>query len=133
MLFRSTQAHSWIWGTPTYKSWLHMNGRTFLVEEVLVEAIADELSQLPVPQTSLAKPNPPLNVVSTKRLLPEVQAGTDAVSPAVPGAVKVVADTTAPIVPPAADAINATAAPVAQGVADTAQAAVAPLAPEDNK
>ena len=66
-----TQAHSWIWGTPTYKSWLHMNGRTFLVEEVLVEAIADELSQLPVPQTSLAKPNPPLNVVSTKRLLPD--------------------------------------------------------------
>ena len=66
-----TQAHSWIWGTPTYKSWSHMNGRTFLVEEVLVEAIADELSQLPVPQTSLAKPNPPLNVVSTKRLLPD--------------------------------------------------------------
>jgi hypothetical protein len=52
------------------KQWLQLEGRQFLVEEVPVESIADELSQLPVPQTSSTRPNPPLNVVSTRRLLP---------------------------------------------------------------
>ena len=33
--------------TPTYKSWLHLHGRTFLVEELPYERIAPQLEQLP--------------------------------------------------------------------------------------
>ncbi len=54
------------------KSWVTLSGRQFLVEEVPVEALADELAQLPEPQTASAKPkaNTVLHVVSAKRLLP---------------------------------------------------------------
>ncbi|MGH7975238.1 MAG: hypothetical protein ACREC8_01110, partial [Limisphaerales bacterium] len=52
------------------KQWLLLNGRQMLVEEVPVASIADELGNLPLPQAASVKPNPPLNVVSAKRLLP---------------------------------------------------------------
>ena len=54
------------------KSWMTLQGRRFLVEEVPVVALADELAQLPVPQTASTGPkvNPALHVVSTKRPLP---------------------------------------------------------------
>ncbi|HTR41478.1 MAG TPA: hypothetical protein VMH87_07665 [Pseudomonadales bacterium] len=58
------------------KQWLSSQGRQFLIEEVPVRAIADQLSQLPQPsqipviQTSVPNGTSPLNVVSTKRLFP---------------------------------------------------------------
>jgi hypothetical protein len=54
------------------KQWLNVGGRQFLLEEVPVEAMADELMQLPAPQTVSTKisPDSPLHVVSVKRLLP---------------------------------------------------------------
>jgi alpha-tubulin suppressor-like RCC1 family protein len=52
------------------KQWLSVNGRHFLVEEVPVAAIGNQLSQLPTLQTSALKANSLLNVVSAKRLLP---------------------------------------------------------------
>jgi hypothetical protein len=57
------------------KSWVKLEGRQFLVEEVPVEALAAELMQLPVPQTALTKPklNSTLHVVSAKRLLPPLR------------------------------------------------------------
>jgi hypothetical protein len=58
------------------KQWVIMDGQQFLVEEVPVVSIADELSQLPLPQTTSTRPNPPLNVVSAKRLLPEHRLAT---------------------------------------------------------
>ena len=59
-------------GALVSKSWVKLEGRQFLVEEVPVEALADELAQLPVPQTASTKPNvnSTLHVVSAKRLLP---------------------------------------------------------------
>jgi hypothetical protein len=52
------------------KQWLLLNGRQLLVEEVPVVSIVAELENLPLPQTTSTQPNPPLNIVSTKRLLP---------------------------------------------------------------
>jgi hypothetical protein len=54
------------------KSWVTLEGQQFLVEEVPVKALADELAQLPVSQTASAKPNAnsALHVVSARRLLP---------------------------------------------------------------
>jgi hypothetical protein len=59
-------------GVLVSKSWLKLEGRQFLVEEVPVDALADELAQLPVPQTASTKPkvNSTLQVASAKRLLP---------------------------------------------------------------
>ncbi len=59
-------------GVLVSKSWVVLEGRQFLVEEVPVEALADELAQLPAPQTASIKPNVNslLHVVSAKRLLP---------------------------------------------------------------
>lgn len=59
-------------GVSVSKSWVTLNGRQFLVEEVPVEALADQLAQLPAPQTASVKPsvNSVLHVVSAKRLLP---------------------------------------------------------------
>jgi len=74
-----------IGGTPTYKSWLHLNGRTFLMEEVTYQGVAPQLKQLPasastVPTKTSAKWV--LNKVSPLRLLPPtrmVQASTNRV------------------------------------------------------
>ena len=59
-------------GALVSKSWVKLEGRQFLVEEVPVEALANELAQLPAPQTASTKPNvnSTLHVVSAKRLLP---------------------------------------------------------------
>lgn len=59
-------------GALVSKSWVKLEGRQFLVEEVPVEALVDELAQLPVPQTASTKPNvnSMLHVASAKRLLP---------------------------------------------------------------
>jgi hypothetical protein len=53
------------------KQWLLLDGRQMLVEEVPVVSVAAKLENLPLPQTTSTQPNPPLNVVSTRRLLPE--------------------------------------------------------------
>jgi hypothetical protein len=52
------------------KQWLSVNGRQFLVEEVPVAAIGNQLSQLPAAQISSFHAQSPLNIVSAKRLLP---------------------------------------------------------------
>ena len=59
-------------GVSVSKSWVQLAGRQFLVEEVPVKALVDELVQLPVPQAASIKPNvnSTLHVVSAKRLLP---------------------------------------------------------------
>ena len=59
-------------GALVSKSWVILDGRQFLVEEVPVEALVNELAQLPVPQTASTKPkvNSTLHVVLAKRLLP---------------------------------------------------------------
>ena len=59
-------------GAAVGKSWVKLEGRQFLVEEVPVNALADELAQLPAPPTASARPkvNSTLHVVSAKRLLP---------------------------------------------------------------
>ena len=59
-------------GVLVSKSWVQLQGRQFLVEEVPVEALANQLAQLPVAQAASAKPNvnSALHVVSAKRMLP---------------------------------------------------------------
>jgi hypothetical protein len=54
------------------KSWVKLEGRQFLVEEVPVKALVNQLAQLPAPQTVSTRPhvNSTLHVVSAKRLLP---------------------------------------------------------------
>ena len=67
------------------KSWQHLEGRTFLVEELPVQKIEPQLEQLPVPAKSDTAVNSPVSVrhkVSVGRLLPPVrlvQASTNAV------------------------------------------------------
>ncbi|HVU26589.1 MAG TPA: choice-of-anchor L domain-containing protein [Verrucomicrobiae bacterium] len=51
------------------KQWLTLDNRQFLVEEVPVVSIVNELSQLP--QSASTQSNPPLNVISSTRLLPQ--------------------------------------------------------------
>jgi hypothetical protein len=74
--------------TPTYKSWLHLQGRTFLIEEVPYDRIAPQLEQLPTTSridtadTNLLAANSILDKVSTQRLLPpvrEAQADTQTI------------------------------------------------------
>jgi hypothetical protein len=63
-------------GIPTYKSWLHLNGRTILVEEVPYPRIAPQLEQLPASASAaLTKTSAKwvLNRVSSQRLLPPVR------------------------------------------------------------
>ena len=51
---------------------MKLDGRQFLVEEVPVKALVNQLAQLPAPQTVSTRPhvNSTLHVVSAKRLLP---------------------------------------------------------------
>jgi uncharacterized protein YegL len=58
------------------KQWLLLDGRQILVEEVPVVSVAAKLENLPLPKTTSAQPNSPLNIVSTKRLLPEQRLAT---------------------------------------------------------
>ena len=61
---------------PVYKSWVHLNGRTFLVEEVLYRRISTQLQTLPVTASSpvtisrLPSSASHLYEVSATRLLP---------------------------------------------------------------
>jgi hypothetical protein len=57
------------------KSWLLLDGRQFLVEELPVAAIAEQLDGLPVTAQASLKPasNSVRHVVSTKRLLPALR------------------------------------------------------------
>jgi len=78
-IMKVTLGRAFMLGTETHdggalmaKEWITVAGRQILVEEVPVMALADELLQLPLPQTTTTKvtPNSPLYVVSAKRLLP---------------------------------------------------------------
>ena len=71
--------------TPTYKSWVHLQGRTFLIEEVPYQRIAPQLERLPLMSrlestgTNLLAANSLLGKVSHERLLPparEAEADT---------------------------------------------------------
>src|SRR5579885_973496 len=71
--------------TPTYKNWLDIKERKFLMEEVPYSQIAAQLAQLPAmdrtraAKTETASANPVLNKVSTQRLLPAAHdSGTEA-------------------------------------------------------
>ena len=74
--------------TPVYKSWLHLNGRTFLMEEVPYQVVAPQLEQLPASgsataaNANTASANSILRKVSARRLLPParlVQTSTNAI------------------------------------------------------
>ena len=62
--------------TPTYKSWIHLQNRTFLIEEVPYQRLAMQLQQLPMTgrldtaDTNLLAANSILGKVSPQRLLP---------------------------------------------------------------
>jgi hypothetical protein len=58
------------------KQWLMLDDRQLLVEEVPVVSIAAELENLALSQATSIQTNPPLNVVSTKRLLPAQRLAT---------------------------------------------------------
>jgi len=65
--------------TPTYKSWLNLEGRRFLVEDVPYARVASQLNRLPAvsqaktANTKTASVNSVLNKISTKRLLPSMR------------------------------------------------------------
>jgi hypothetical protein len=70
--------------TPTYKSWMHLQNRTFLIETVPYRRIAPQLQQLPMTsrlettETNLLAANSILGRVSSQRLLPpELKEETD--------------------------------------------------------
>jgi hypothetical protein len=71
-------------GVPVSKSWQHLEGRTFLVEEVPVQTIDAQLRQLPVRvngETAMGSPDTVRHRVSASHLLPParlVRAGTSA-------------------------------------------------------
>ena len=57
---------------PVAKTWMTLEGRQFLVEEVPVAAVAELLDELPLPSQTSLKPSTGSmrHIVSTKRLLP---------------------------------------------------------------
>jgi hypothetical protein len=57
--------------TPVAKDWATVEGRQFLIEQVPISQITDQLQTLPSPQASVRWSNSVLNVVSSKPLLPE--------------------------------------------------------------
>jgi len=58
-------------GTPTYKRWLNLQGRTFLIEDVPYHDISSQLQALPAnATTSIPVPGSALYKVSSTRLLP---------------------------------------------------------------
>ena len=70
---------------PVYKSWLHLQGRTFLMEEVPYQRIASQLKQLPASASAAPTKTSAKwvwNKISPRRLLPParvVQASTNRV------------------------------------------------------
>ena len=72
----STQTTSQTKGVPVYKSWQHVDGRTFLLEELPVQQIETQLKQLPLPanaNTTVSSINSVRHKVSTRRLLTPVR------------------------------------------------------------
>ncbi|HEX3856070.1 MAG TPA: hypothetical protein VHY30_02100 [Verrucomicrobiae bacterium] len=67
--------------TPVYKSWVHLQGRTFLVEELPIKRIATQLEALPVSASAtVSSASSILHKVSATRLLTPLrlaQAGTN--------------------------------------------------------
>ena len=65
--------------TPTYKSWMHLQNRTFLIEELPYQRLATQLQQLPMTSrletadTNLLAANSILGKVSSQRLLPPMR------------------------------------------------------------
>lgn len=55
---------------PVAKDWATLEGRQFLIEQVPIPQITEQLDTLPPPQASVRQSNSVLNVVSSKRLLP---------------------------------------------------------------
>lgn len=71
------QAHSPTEGTPTYKSWLHLNGRPFLIEELRYQRIRAQLQALPLSSATIRKAgrgDSVLDKVSATHLLPPMRA-----------------------------------------------------------
>ena len=68
---------------PTYKSWMHLQNRTFLIEEVPYQRLATQLQQLPTTSrldtadTNLLAANSILGKVSPQRLLPPEVSKSD--------------------------------------------------------
>ena len=66
-------------GVPTYKQWLQLQGRKFLVEEVPYPRIAPQLSQLSmtgrvnITSTNMVAADSILNKTSHRRLLPPMR------------------------------------------------------------
>jgi hypothetical protein len=64
------------------KSWVKLQGRTFLIEELPVSSIAAQLQQLPAPAAvSVSSANPLLHKVSATRLLPPIQVAVAGARP----------------------------------------------------
>jgi hypothetical protein len=68
-------------GTPTYKSWLKLNGLTFLLEQIPYEQVAPQLEQLP-PMTGRLNVSS-TNLLAANSLLNRIPAGL--LSPPAPG------------------------------------------------
>lgn len=71
-----TQSSAQSSGVVVYKSWQHMEGRTFLLEDVPVPSVAAQLEQLPLPinaGTAMNSADPVLHRVSATRLLPPLR------------------------------------------------------------
>jgi len=69
----NTQANPRIQGVPTYKSWLQLQGRTILLEEMPYQRVVPQLAQLPVPAgpgATISLAGGILHKVSAQRLLP---------------------------------------------------------------
>jgi hypothetical protein len=59
---------------PVYKSWVDVNGRALLVEELPYQRINSQLSSLPMPSAvTMVSAKSPLHKLSSKRLLPPVR------------------------------------------------------------
>lgn len=72
--FRIGESQNLATRLPVSKTWTHIDGRTFLIEEVLFREIQPSLKTLPAlstaPNTATASANSGLHRVSTSRLLP---------------------------------------------------------------
>src|SRR6185437_14569669 len=55
---------------PVAKDWATLEGRQFLIEQVPISQISDQLQALPPPQAAVRFSNSVINVVSEKRVLP---------------------------------------------------------------
>ncbi len=69
-------------GVPTGKDWIVFEGRTFLIEQVNYQAVADNLEALPVSQASAKGPHSPPHLLASKqRIFPPSPAGAQRAEP----------------------------------------------------